>query len=256
MFVLAINHFQKCFFINAGVWLCMENGFSEKEFQLTVKLRPLTWKIFSAKILPSNNFRRHAKRERERERTHTRKHRERERERERETQIANPENPRSSHHRQDHQTRDRWTQKTQDRCTASCTEPIAPASRTVTDLILVLDPKLVGVADLVVSISSHQWSRRRLSFLEVLDHSFFLPLLVWPNLYEECGNFEQISVSLKCIYWNFCNKICLWFWFFTFSLWSLIFLLRWWWCGWWCFGGFPVVWWWVLCGWWWKIAFS
>ena len=48
----------------------------------------------------------------------------------------------------------------------------------------------------------------------------------------------------------------LWFWFFTFSLWSLIFLLLLWWCGWWCFGGFPVVWWWVLCRWWWKIVFS
>ena len=56
--------------------------------------------------------------------------------------------------------------------------------------------------------------------------------------------------------WNFCNKICLWFWFFTFSLWSLILLLLLWLCGWWCFGGFPVVWWLVLCGWWWKIAFS
>ena len=56
--------------------------------------------------------------------------------------------------------------------------------------------------------------------------------------------------------WNFCNKICLWFWFFTFSLWSLILLLLLWWHGWWCFGGFPVVWWWVLWGWWWKIAFS
>ena len=87
MFVLALNHFQKCFFVNAGVWLCMENGFSEKEFQLTVKLRPLTWKIFSAKILPSNNFRRHAKRERERERTHTRKHTKRERERSRTQKI-------------------------------------------------------------------------------------------------------------------------------------------------------------------------
>ena len=48
----------------------------------------------------------------------------------------------------------------------------------------------------------------------------------------------------------------LWFWFFTFSLWSLILLLLLWWRGWWCFGGFPVVWWWVLWGWWWKIAFS
>ena len=54
--------------------------------------------------------------------------------------------------------------------------------------------------------------------------------------------------------WNFCNKICLWFWFFTFSLLSLILLLLWW-RGWWCFGGFPVVWWWVLWGWWWKISF-
>ena len=32
--------------------------------------------------------------------------------------------------------------------------------------------------------------------------------------------------------WNFCNKICLWFWFFTFSLWSLILLLLWWWRVW------------------------
>ena len=76
----------------AGVWLRMENGFSGKEFPLTAKLRPLTWKIFSAKILPSYNFRRHAKRERERERTHTRKHRERERERERERQ-SEPRKP-------------------------------------------------------------------------------------------------------------------------------------------------------------------
>ena len=56
--------------------------------------------------------------------------------------------------------------------------------------------------------------------------------------------------------WNFCNKICLWFWFFTFSLWSLILLLLLRWRGWWCVGGFLVVWWWVLWGWWWKIAFS
>ena len=75
--------FRKCFSVNVGVWLRMENGFSGKEFQLTPKLRPLTRKIFSAKILPSNHFQRRAKRERERERTHTRKHRERERERSR-----------------------------------------------------------------------------------------------------------------------------------------------------------------------------
>ena len=139
-------------------------------------------------------------------------------------------------------------------------------------IVLVLDPKLIGavVIDLVLVAHrrrcyrsrSRSWpkahqryrsrrldliapmilssrSHRRLSFPEVFDHSFFLPLSVWPNLYEECGRFKQISVSLKCIYWNFCNKICLWFWFITFSLWSLIFLLLLWWCGWW-----------------WKITFS
>ena len=73
MFVLASNHFRKYFSVNAGVWLRMENGFSGKEFQLIVKLRPLTRKIFSTKILPSNHFRRHAKREREREREQTQK---------------------------------------------------------------------------------------------------------------------------------------------------------------------------------------
>ena len=79
MFVLISNHFWKYFSVNAGAWLRMENGFSGKEFQLTVKLRPLTQKIFSAKILPSNHFRRRAKRERETKMTHTRKQRERER---------------------------------------------------------------------------------------------------------------------------------------------------------------------------------
>ena len=32
VFVLASNHFQKCFSINVGVWLRMENKFSEKYF--------------------------------------------------------------------------------------------------------------------------------------------------------------------------------------------------------------------------------
>ena len=36
VFVLVSNHFQKCFSVNAGVWLCMENKFSRKYFQLTV----------------------------------------------------------------------------------------------------------------------------------------------------------------------------------------------------------------------------
>ena len=85
------------------VWLHMENRVFQKIIYFDCKIAPLTRKIFSASVLPSNHFQRHAKRERERERTHTRKHRERERE------IANPENPRSSHHRRDHQTQDRRT---------------------------------------------------------------------------------------------------------------------------------------------------
>ena len=101
VFVLASNHFRKSFSVNAGVWLRMENGFSGKEFPLTVKLRPLTRKIFSAKILPSNHFRRRAKRERERERTHA--HTERERLRTQKVEIIAPparsSNPRTANPR-------------------------------------------------------------------------------------------------------------------------------------------------------------
>ena len=35
MFVLASNHFRKCFSVNAGVWLRMENKFSGNYIQLT-----------------------------------------------------------------------------------------------------------------------------------------------------------------------------------------------------------------------------
>ena len=88
----------------------------------------------------------------------------------------------------------------------------------VTDLVLVLDPKLIDITDLVVSISSHQWSRH-LDLVSVSSSSLFpwsfrslslppslsLTKFVWSSM--NC--FEQISVSLKCLYWNFCNKICL-----------------------------------------------
>ena len=105
VFILTSNHLWKCFSVNAGVWLRMENGFSGKEFQLTVKLRPLTQKIFSAKILPSNHFQRRAKREREREKGLTCANRKRERSRTQKTQDhrttgelhRKPMNPRSSH---------------------------------------------------------------------------------------------------------------------------------------------------------------
>ena len=198
-------------------------------------------------------------RKRERERTHMRKHTQREREREskpRKPKIVaplarssnprslNPKNPRSSNPRLSHREPTNCESHRADRTgkshcyrSHSCSWPKAHWHRRSHRL------------DLIAPMISSSRSHRRLSFPEVFDHSLFLPLSIWPNLYEECGSFEQIYVSLKCIYWNFCNKICLWFWFFTFSLWSLILLLLLWWCGWWCFGDFPVVWWWVLCGW-------
>ena len=37
MFVLASNHFRKCFSVNAGVRLRMENKFFENYFQVTVR---------------------------------------------------------------------------------------------------------------------------------------------------------------------------------------------------------------------------
>ena len=51
MFVLALNHFQKCFFINVGVWLRMENKFSGKHFQLTV-----CFNGFDLEMVWSENF--------------------------------------------------------------------------------------------------------------------------------------------------------------------------------------------------------
>ena len=68
MFVLASNHFRKCFSVNASVWLRMENKFSRKYFQLTV-----CFNGFNSEIGFSQNFHfkpfpdSHAKRERERE---------------------------------------------------------------------------------------------------------------------------------------------------------------------------------------------
>ena len=51
VFVLASNHFYKCFSINVGIWLRMENKFSGKYFQLTV-----CFNGFDPKIGFSQNF--------------------------------------------------------------------------------------------------------------------------------------------------------------------------------------------------------
>ena len=68
VFVLAENDFRKSFYMKPCVWLRMENRVFRKIIYFDRKIAPLTRKIFSSSILPSNHFRRHAKRERERER--------------------------------------------------------------------------------------------------------------------------------------------------------------------------------------------
>ena len=148
--------------------------FSGNQFHLTVNIMPLTQKMVYISIFTSNHFQRRTNRDRERER--------KKREYPSTGEFALP---RSHHHR-------------------DCTPTPTPPSRSsppktdligadVTDLVLVLDRKLIGTADLVVSISSHQWSHRLdlvthdpwpiSPFPSIFDHSLFLPLLVWPN----CG---------------------------------------------------------------------
>ena len=178
MFVLASNYFRKCFSVNAGVWLRMENKFSRKYFQLIVKLRPLTRKMNAGFVLPSNHFQAHRRAERERERE-----REREKEESRESELdrAPPQTRRRDHavefvplrssalsfsllidavitdlvlvaHR-------RRCYRSHSRCSSAPSLLISFSlliDTVVTDLVLILDPKLIGAADLVVSISSHQ----------------------------------------------------------------------------------------------------
>ena len=65
MFVLGENHFRKCFFGNAGVWLVRKIEFSENQFQLTKKNTLWPWKWISVPIFTSNEFRTERERERE-----------------------------------------------------------------------------------------------------------------------------------------------------------------------------------------------
>ena len=76
MFVLAENDFRKSFYMKLCVWLRMENRVFRKIICFDRKIAPLTRKIFSAFVLPSNHFRRRAKRER----THRHTNKEKERE--------------------------------------------------------------------------------------------------------------------------------------------------------------------------------
>ena len=65
VFVLGENHFQKCFFGNAGVWLVQKIEFSGNWFPLTEKKRLWLRKWISVPIFTSNEFRREREKERE-----------------------------------------------------------------------------------------------------------------------------------------------------------------------------------------------
>ena len=134
-----------------------------------MRLWPRKW--FEVKIFTSNNFRvRRAKRERERERESLQCRR---------TQSPDLTPP---------QTRqwDRAVEFAPPRSSAplfsfstqswsALSLPISFSlliGAVVTDLVLVLDPKLIDAADLVVSISSHQWSRR-LNLVSISSSSLF-----------------------------------------------------------------------------------
>ena len=46
VFVLASNHFWKCFSINSGVWLCMKNKFSRNYFQKLFSVDRVFWRLW------------------------------------------------------------------------------------------------------------------------------------------------------------------------------------------------------------------
>ena len=95
-FELGENSFRKCFSVNAGVWLRMENTFSGNSFQFD---RVLGVKWFSFLFYLQISFfgkQREKERLRVRSRPHAKRERERERERERKKREPIVGNPRAS----------------------------------------------------------------------------------------------------------------------------------------------------------------
>ena len=93
----------------AGVWLRMENGFSGKEFPLTVKLRPLTRENIFSQNFTFKSFP-ETRKERKRERKDSRANIERERSRAQKVEIVAPParsstRDRRTHERQTHERR-------------------------------------------------------------------------------------------------------------------------------------------------------
>ena len=164
-------------------------NFSEGIWSWPCKMRLWPWKWFEVKIFTSNHFRvRRAKREREREKSLRR----------RRTQSLDRTPP---------QTR-RWDRAVEfapprssaplfsfSFSTQSWSAPSLPIlfllliGAVVTDLVLILDAKLIGAADLVVSILSHQWSR----CLDLVVVSLFLKFSI--SLSSSLSLFDQICMK-------------------------------------------------------------
>ena len=149
---MASNDFRKSFYTFPSVWLRMENRVFRKMIYFDHKIKAFDPKnecrfCFTFKSFLGSQTRKERERERESELDRTPPQT---RQRDRTVEFA----PLRSHHHRDR------------------TLALAPPSRSsppktdppktdligivVTDLILVLNPKLIGVADLVISISSHQ----------------------------------------------------------------------------------------------------
>ena len=243
------NHFRKCFSVNAGVWLGMENKFSENAFQLTV--------CWGVKSFPFLFYLQISFSEKQREREREREREEEERAHRRQprafaprthepifnfagepraqitpwTQSLRPRAKASTHRSSTHGLRPtslrlrRWPRAfapwTHEPTNQSSTSPANPELRSRHEP-RAFDPE--------PEPSTQSQSLRP---TDLRPSAFGRP-----RAFDFAGN-PRTDLSLCVI------LISVWFWF----------LLLLWWCGWWCFDGFPVVWWWVLCGWWWKIAF-
>ena len=158
-------------------------NFPENIFQLTVKLRPLTWKMNASSILPSNHFRahRHAERERERERE-----KREERERRPLDFVGEPRAHIAPHPRRAGEIAPSSSRR------GDCPTEIIGA------IVLVLDPKLIGavVTDLV--LVAH-WRRRYRSRSRCSSASLLLiSFSFWPKAHR-CRRSRRLDLIASMI---------------------------------------------------------
>ena len=104
MFVLASNHFWKCFSVNVGVWLRIKNKFSGNYFQLTMCFNGFNSEIgfsqnFHFKPFPDSRAKREREKERERPQSSDRAPVQRPQQRTPQTELQSDDHrPVSSHH--------------------------------------------------------------------------------------------------------------------------------------------------------------